>query len=90
MISFDQFRNLVIDDLNRTNQSYELDMESGFRNFRQEIGQGGYLFSLPTSSRQYSYCPEDGWYYSGPASQGRGATLQEAIAQSQLPIDEAA
>ena len=87
MISFDQFRNLVIDDLNRTSQPYELGMESGFRNFRQEIGQGGYLFNLPTCSRQYSYCPKDGWYYSGPASQGRGATLQEAIAQAQEPVN---
>jgi hypothetical protein len=83
MITYTEFRDLVIDDLNRTGQPYGLDMESGFRNFRQEIGQGGYLFSLPTSSRQYSYCPKDGWYYSGPASQGRGATLQEAIAQAQ-------
>jgi hypothetical protein len=87
MISFDQFRNLVIDDLNRTSQPYELDMESGFRDFRQEIGRGGYQFSLPTCSRQYSYCPEDGWYYSWPASQGRGATLQEAIAQAQEPVN---
>ena len=86
MTSFDQFRNLVTEDLSTTNQPYEPDMGSGFRNVRQELGIGGYQFSLPTVDRKYYYCPEDGWYYSGPYSQGRGSTLQEAITQAQEPV----
>ena len=87
MISFDQFRCLVIDDLNRTSTPYELGMESGFKNLQKELGRGGYRFSLPTLSRQYSYDSPDAWYYSGPVSQGRGATLAEAIAQAQEPVN---
>jgi len=86
-MTFQEFIAIVSADLGR---EYQSDMIDGFKDYSAEPGATtqGFSFNLPTVSRCYSWARHEKWYYASRAGQGWGDSLEEAIAQSQLPIDE--
>lgn len=88
-MTYQEFIAIVSADLGR---EYQPDMIDGFKDYSAEPGATtqGFSFSLPTVSRCYSWAKHEKWYYASIAGSGFGESLEEAISQSQIPVEDEA